>query len=159
MKTPSRTPLALEYAIRDMIGKFKDPIEINNKLIAQTLSEVALNEQLEGKERALLVSLARCFEGDDEGFQLRIKSKRRGPQKLLHDHLAEFRRHMEISQFVEILMAEGGKKEAAVAEAQAQFSLSRAKIFDALEDVKSAREMRTIVMKIQNENPEIFQKS
>ncbi|WP_430447178.1 hypothetical protein [Sphingorhabdus contaminans] len=129
--------LGLERTQRIVLGLDDEPMVFNETTVAHMLREVASDHDGLSKEFMVLHAIANALLGVDDFFKLKLTQKKRGKFKSPDVRQAEHDRRMTILHSVAYLEKQGWKTEAAIAQMQQRFGISRAAVFA---DIKSAEE-------------------
>lgn len=135
----------LERTQRIFLNLDEEPMAFNEPTIAAMLKTVAAGYDGICHEAMVLHAVANALLGYDDDFKLKLVQKKRGKFKPPNVREAEHTRRMSILYSVENLKKNGWKTEAAIAQMQEHFGISRAAVFA---DIKAAEEFLQIVEEI-----------
>lgn len=137
--------VGLERTQRFLLGLDDEPMVFDEGSLAQMLKAVASDHDGLSDEFMVLHAVANALLGVDDNFKLKLSHKKPGKFKPPNVREAEHKRRMSILYAVKNLKKNGWKTEAAIAQMQEHFGISRAAIFA---DIKAAEEFLQIVEEI-----------
>jgi hypothetical protein len=137
--------VGLERTQRILLGLDDEPMIFDEGSIAQMLKAVASDHDGLSDEFKVLHAVANALLGVDDHFKLKLSHKKRGKFKPPNVRVAEHARRISILYSVEDLKKNGWTTEAAIAQMQEHFDISRAAVFA---DIKAAEEFLQIAEEI-----------
>ncbi len=137
--------VGLERTQRILLGLDDEPMVFDEGSIAQMLKAVASDHDGLSDEFMVLHAVANALLGVDDNFKLKLSHKKRGKFMPPNVREAELARSISILKSVQNLKEDGWKTEAAIAQMQGHFGISRATVFA---DIKAAEEFLQIAEEI-----------
>lgn len=129
--------VGLERTQRILLGLDEEPMAFDESTVANMLKSIASDHDGLSNEFMVLHAVANALLGTDDDFKMKLTQKKRGKYKPPNVHHDELVRMMSILHSVANLEQNGWKTEAAVAQMQERFGISRAAVFA---DIKAAEE-------------------
>lgn len=137
--------VGLERTQRILLGLDDEPMVFDEGSIAQMLKAVASDHDGLSDEFMVLHAVANALLGVDDNFKLKLSHKKRGKFMPPNVREAELARSISMLKSVQNLKEDGWKTEAAIAQMQEHFGISRATVFA---DIKAAEEFLQIAEEI-----------
>ena len=137
--------VGLERTQRILLGLDDEPMIFDEGSIAQMLKAVASDHDGLSDEFMVLHAVANALLGVDDNFKLKLSHKKRGKFMPPNVREAELARSISILKSVQNLKEDGWKTEAAIAQMQGHFGISRATVFA---DINAAEEFLQIAEEI-----------
>lgn len=126
-------PMCLELLQRDFLDVIDDPMEFGEPSLAAALSLFIREEQLTGAGARLLWGVINALDNPLSDWKLTLSRRGKGKRFVpINEYMERIAHDADVAILVCEREASGIKKEAAVAEAIAQFGLSRAAVFEAM---------------------------